>query len=62
LRALTLAERIDMQQKLLDRGLYAGDADGKIGPLTVAAIKALQRSTGQIADGYASTKVLDLLQ
>jgi membrane-bound lytic murein transglycosylase B len=62
LRALTLAERVDMQQKLLDRGLYAGDADGKIGPLTVAAIKALQRSTGQIADGYTSTKVLDLLQ
>lgn len=61
LRALTLPERRMMQQKLLDLGLYAGEADGKIGPLTVAAIKALQRSKGVIPDGYASTKVLDLL-
>lgn len=62
LRVLNLAERRMMQQKLLDRGMYAGEADGKIGPLTVAAIKAFQRSMGQIPDGYASTKVLDLLQ
>jgi lytic murein transglycosylase len=61
LRALTLAERRMMQQKLYDLGLYAGEADGKIGPLTVAAIKALQRGKGVIPDGYASTKVLDLL-
>jgi membrane-bound lytic murein transglycosylase B len=62
LRALTLDERKAIQQKLLDRGLYAGQADGKIGPLSVAAIKAFQRSMGQIPDGYASTLVLDLLQ
>lgn len=62
LRALTLDERKSMQQALLDRGLYAGQADGKIGPLSVAAIKALQRSMGRIPDGYASTEVLDLLK
>ncbi len=62
LRALTLDERKSMQQALLDRGLYAGHADGKIGPLSVAAIKALQRSMGRIPDGYASTEVLDLLK
>ena len=62
LRVLTLDERKSMQQALLDRGLYAGQADGKIGPLSVAAIKALQRSMGRIPDGYASTEVLDLLK
>jgi len=62
LRVLTLDERKSMQQALLDRGLYAGQADGKIGPLSVAAIKALQRSVGRIPDGYASTEVLDLLK
>lgn len=61
LRVLTLNERKEIQQRLLDRGLYAGEADGKIGPLTVAAIKALQRQLGRIPDGYASTEVLDLL-
>jgi hypothetical protein len=30
--------------------------------LSVAAIKALQRSMGRIPDGYASTEVLDLLK
>ncbi len=62
LRVLTLDERKSMQQALLDRGLYAGQADGKIGPLSVAAIKALQRSMGRVPDGYASTEVLDLLK
>ncbi len=62
LRVLTLNERKEMQQALLDRGLYSGEADGKIGPLTLAAIKALQRSAGRIPDGYASTEVFDLLK
>ena len=62
LRVLTLDERKSMQQALLDRGLYAGQADGKIGPLSMAAIKALQRSMGRIPDGYASTEVLGLLK
>jgi membrane-bound lytic murein transglycosylase B len=62
LRALTLIERKLLQQRLIDRALYVGEADGKIGPLTVAGIKALQRSRGVIADGYASLEVLELLQ
>lgn len=62
LRMLTLEERKLLQQRLIDRALYVGEADGKIGPLTVAAIKSLQRSRGVIPDGYASTEVLDLLQ
>lgn len=62
LRALTLGERKDIQQRLLDRGLYAGEADGKIGPLTVAAIKSFQRQMGLRPDGYASTDLTDLLK
>jgi membrane-bound lytic murein transglycosylase B len=62
LRVLTLIERKLLQQRLIDRGLYVGEADGKIGPLTVAGIKSLQRSRGVIPDGYASTEVLDLLR
>jgi len=62
LRVLTLDERRAMQQALKDRGFYGGEADGKIGPLSVAAIKALQRSMGRVPDGYASTEILDLLK
>lgn len=62
LRVLTLDERRAMQQALKDRGFYGGEADGKIGPLSVAAIKALQRSMGRAPDGYASTEILDLLK
>lgn len=62
LRVLTLDERRAMQQGLKDRGFYSGEADGKIGPLSVAAIKALQRGMGRVPDGYASTEILDLLK
>jgi membrane-bound lytic murein transglycosylase B len=61
LRVLTLDERRAMQRGLIDLGLYVGEADGKVGPLTVAAIKALQRAKGRVPDGYASTEILDLL-
>ncbi len=58
LRALTLPERKELQQRLLDSGVYAGEADGKVGPLTIAAVKAFQRQQGLTPDGYPS---LDLL-
>jgi membrane-bound lytic murein transglycosylase B len=59
LRALTLDERKEMQTLLLIAGVYAGTADGKVGPLTISAVKAFQRSKGLVPDGYPS---LDLLQ
>ena len=58
LRALTLPERKELQQRLLDAGVYAGEADGKVGPLTIAAVKAFQRQTGATPDGYPSLDVL----
>ena len=58
LRALTLPERKELQQHLLDAGVYAGEADGKVGPLTIAAVKAFQRQQGLTPDGYPSLDVL----
>lgn len=62
LRALTLPERIQMQSLLLQAGLYGGEADGKIGPLTLSAVKAFQKSQGLIPDGYPSLEVLNRLR
>jgi membrane-bound lytic murein transglycosylase B len=62
LRVLTLPEKIEMQQRLLARGLLSGAADGKIGPLTVAAVKAFQRSSGDLVDGYPCLPVLQALR
>lgn len=62
LRALTLPERKELQQRLLDAGVYAGEADGKVGPLTIAAVKAFQRQQGLNPDGYPSLDVLTKLR
>ena len=62
LRALTLPERQEMQSRLMAEGLYSGQADGKVGPLTLAAVKAFQQATGLAPDSYASLPVLDALR
>lgn len=61
LRALTLDERIALQHGLTLAGFNAGGADGRIGPLTQAAIRAFQASIGVVPDGYASLDVLGRL-
>ena len=62
LRALTLPERQEMQSRLLAEGLYSGTPDGKVGPLTLAAVKAFQQATGVPPDSHASLPVLDALR
>ncbi|MGA0541020.1 lytic murein transglycosylase [Neotabrizicola sp. VNH66] len=58
-RALTLDERKELQQRLTDAGYLApGGVDGRIGPKTVAAVKAWQKARGLTSDGYASPDVL----
>ena len=37
----------DIQKELIGRGLYTGAADGKMGPMTEAAIAAFERKAGQ---------------
>jgi len=61
-RALTYAERIEMQKKLTAKGFDTQGVDGKIGPLTIAAVRAFQSSTGLVPDGYASLRLLKALQ
>ena len=60
-RALTLAERITLQEKLTAAGFDTGPADGRIGPNTVRALKDWQKAIGVPADGHASPALLDRL-
>ena len=62
LRALTLPERQEMQTRLMVEGLYSGEADGKVGPLTLGAVKAFQKAGGLAPDSYASLEVLEALR
>jgi membrane-bound lytic murein transglycosylase B len=57
-RALTLDERRELQGLLVALGHDTGGVDGRIGPKTVAAVKAWQKATGRVPDGYASPDVL----
>lgn len=61
-RALTLDERVELQQRLTEAGFDTGGADGKVGPRTIAAVKSFQRAIGLIPDGYASLDILKRLR
>jgi membrane-bound lytic murein transglycosylase B len=62
-RIPTLAEAQDMQRLLTARGFDTGGTDGRIGPETVAAVRAFQVKVGiKPADGYAGLKVLARLR
>lgn len=60
--ALSFAERVEMQQRLLAAGFSPGGVDGKIGPLTIAAVKAFQTASGIVPDGYPSLDILNRLR
>lgn len=61
-RALVLDERRELQERLTKAGFDTGGVDGKIGPNTIAAVRAFQRSIGMIPDGYASLEILRKLR
>lgn len=61
-RALTLAERKELQQRLTRAGFSTQGVDGRIGPKTIAAVRAYQRSAGLPQDGYASLNLLKRLR
>ena len=61
-RVLSLDERVELQRRLAAAGFDPGVADGKIGPNTIAAVRAFQRSIGAVPDGYASLGVLQKLR
>lgn len=58
---LNRAQRKRLQELLIARGYYKGDADGRIGPLTIVAIKAAQKKAGLKPTGRPGTRILKVL-
>ncbi|WP_246525269.1 lytic murein transglycosylase [Thalassovita aquimarina] len=61
-RALSFAERKELQKRLTKQGFDTQKIDGKIGPLTIQAVRGYQRSIGMEPDGYASLSILKKLR
>lgn len=61
-RALTFAERQELQRRLTARGHDTQGVDGLVGPLTVDAIRSYQQGQGLVPDGYASPALLERLR
>ena len=61
-RTLSRAERLELQQLLVQRGFYRGTPDGQFGGQTREALRNFQASIGAPADGFASAGVLDQLR
>jgi lytic murein transglycosylase len=61
-RALTRAERLELQQHLERSGYDVGGPDGRFGPKTRAALRAFQAAVGAVPDGFASASILDRLR
>jgi membrane-bound lytic murein transglycosylase B len=61
-RPLNEAERRELQQHLARAGLYEGEIDGMLGPLSRSAIRAYQQQTGVPPDGHAGAVLLEWLR
>ncbi|MGR1581994.1 lytic murein transglycosylase [Thalassobius sp. S69A] len=61
-RALTFAERKELQRRLTAKGFSTQGVDGKIGPLTIDAVRGYQRAQGMTPDGYPSLSLLKKLR
>lgn len=55
-------ESKELQARLLQKGFYDGEIDGKIGGGSRKAIKSYQKSVGVAEDGYASKRILSKLR
>ncbi len=58
---LSRAQRTELQRLLLKAGYDIGKADGKIGPITVKAIKEAQKKAGLKPNGRPSIKIYKAL-
>ncbi|HHK74004.1 MAG TPA: lytic murein transglycosylase [Rhizobiales bacterium] len=54
---LSRAQRLDLQKRLLKHGYRIGKADGRIGPVTRAAIKKAQKKSGHKPTGRPGLKI-----
>jgi len=58
---LTRAQRLELQKRLIKHGYDIGDADGRIGPITMSAIKKAERKFGMRPTGRPGTKIFKAL-
>jgi len=61
-RPLTSTERKELQTRLTQAGYDTQGVDGRIGPMTLQAIRGYQRRAGLVPDGYASMELLKKLR
>lgn len=61
-RALTFDERRELQERLTRAGFDTQKIDGRIGPITIAAVRGWQKAKGEVPDGYASLALLNKLR
>jgi len=61
-RALSYAERIELQEELTAQGFDTQKIDARIGPLTINAVRGWQVAQGEAPDGYASLRLLERLR
>lgn len=62
LRGLSGEERREVQTRLGAAGFDPKGVDGRIGPNTIAAVKAYQKANGLVPDGYVSVEILERLR
>jgi hypothetical protein len=58
---LSRAERKRLQELLIAQGLYKGEADGRMGPLTAAAIREAEKKAGMKPTGRPGERILKTL-
>jgi lytic murein transglycosylase len=58
---LSRAQRKRLQQLLIVKGYYKGEADGRVGPQTTAAIEEAQKKAGLKPTGRPGTRILNVL-
>ena len=61
-RALTGDERREVQRRLRGEGFDPGGVDGRVGPLTLAAVRGWQAAQGLTPDGYVGPGLLTRLR
>lgn len=61
-RPLSRSERIELQERLAQRGFDPGTPDGIIGANTRRAVRASQQQLGWPADGYPNHRLLEQLR
>ncbi len=61
-RPLTLAERVELQERLTAAGFDTGGTDGNVGPRTIQAIRGFQGARGLPQTGFAEPSVLQALR